>query len=162
MQRCETLCNVQSYKRFIMNFPLNEMTGNFYTVKYESESVKDEIKLGNNDEIPADIVQQHKISGTFDFTKVTADELLNVFLCSTTSVLKMYQNNVLKGMLEKDIIEMAKHHQKVLVRELLDGRSSKILTDEERRKRFIAKQLASGKSKDQIKEEIMAMLDEIS
>jgi len=144
-----------------MNFPLSESKGNFFTVKFENENEKD--KLRNEEkELAEDTIQAHKISGTFDFAKVTEDELLNIFLCSTTSVLKMYQNNVLKGMLEAEILEMAKHHQKVSVRELLDGRSSKILTDEERRKRFIAKQLASGKSKDQIKEEIMAMLDEIS
>lgn len=142
----------------IMDFPLNESQGNFYTVKFESESEKDELR-NDEKELSEATIQAHKISGTFDFAKVTEDELLNVFLCSTTSVLKMYQNNVLKGMTEPEILEMAKHHQKVLVRELLDGRSSKILTDAELRTRYISKQKKAGKSKEQIKADLLEMID---
>ena len=141
-----------------MDFPLNESTGNFYTVKFESETEKDKLRNDEN-ELTEAIIQNHKISGTFDFAKVTEDELLNVFLCSTTSVLKMYQNNVLKGMAEPEILDMAKHHQKVSVRDLLDGRSSKILTDAELRTRYIAKQKKAGKSKEQIKADLMEMIE---
>ena len=141
-----------------MDFPLNESTGNFFTVKFESETEKDKLRNDEN-ELTEAIVQAHKISGTFDFAKVTRDELLNVFLCSTTSVLKAYQNNVLKGMTEQEILEMAKHHQKVLVRELLDNRSSKILTDAEVRTRYITKQKKAGRSNEQIKADLMEMIE---
>ena len=141
-----------------MEFPLNESQGNFYTVKFESETEKDKLR-NDKKELSEGTIQEHKISGTFDFAKVTEDELLNTFLCSTTSVLKAYQNNVLKGMTEPEILEMAKHHQKVSVRELLDGRSSKILTDAELRTRYISKQKKAGKSKEQIKADLLEMID---
>ncbi len=140
--------------------PLENVKGNFFTVKFEDNKSKESYQ-NDKGEIPEKVIQEHKISGTFDFTGVTQDELLNVFLCSTTSVLKMYQNNVLKGMTESEIKTMAKSPQVVSVRELLDGRSSKILTDEEKRKRFISAQLKSGKSKEQIKAELEAMLAEM-
>ena len=141
-----------------MDFPLNEKEGNFFTVKFESETEKDKLR-DDKQELTEAIIQAHKISGTFNFAEVNADELVGVFLCSTTSVLKMYQNNVLKGMLEAKILEMAKHHQKVSVRELLDGRSSKILTDVELRTRYISKQKRAGRTKEQLKASLLEMIE---
>jgi len=140
--------------------PLENVKGNFYTVKFEDNKSK-ESYMDEKGNIPEKDIQSHKISGTFDFTGVTQDEIVNLFLCSTTSVLKMYQNNVLKGMTDSEILELAKKSVNVSVRELLDGRSSKILTDEEKRKRFISSQLKSGKTKEQIKSELEAMLKEM-
>ena len=141
-----------------MNFPLNEMKGNFFTVKFESDLEKDKLR-NEEQELAEDIIQAHKITGTFDFTGVNADELVNVFLCSTTSVLKMYQNNILKGMTEAEILELAKKPQSVKVREMLDGRSSKILTDTELRNRYVAKQKKAGKTKEQIKADLLEMIE---
>ena len=141
-----------------MNFPLNEMKGNFFTVKFESDVEKDKLR-NEEQELAEDIIQAHKITGTFDFTGVNADELVNVFLCSTTSVLKMYQNNILKGMTEAEILELAKKPQSVKVREMLDGRSSKILTDTELRNRYVAKQKKAGKTKEQIKADLLEMIE---
>ena len=141
-------------------FPLDNKTGQFYTVKFKDDKAKEQLKI--EDKLTEKVIQDHKISGTFDFTGVTEDELVNLFLCSTTSVLKMYQNNILKGMTEGEILTLAKTAPKVSVRGMLDGRSSKILTDEEKRKRFIVSQLKGGKTKEQIKTELMAMLEDIS
>ena len=141
-----------------MNFPLNEMKGNFFTVKFESDLEKDKLR-NEEQELAEDTIQAHKITGTFDFTGVNADELVNVFLCSTTSVLKMYQNNILKGMTEAEILELAKKPQSVKVREMLDGRSSKILTDTELRNRYVAKQKKAGKTKEQIKADLLEMIE---
>ena len=143
-----------------MENPLEGIKGLFYTVKFESDAIKDTLR-NDKKELVESVVQAHKIHGSFDFTGVTQDELVNTFLCSTTSVLKAYQNNVLKGMVEKDIIEMAKVSQIVLVRDLLDNRSSKIISDEEKKRRFIRSELKKGKSPAQVKESFLAMLDEM-
>ena len=143
-----------------MDYPLNDVKGSFYTVKFENDTEKDLLRNDKN-ELTEDIVKAHKISGTFDFTGVTQSELVQLFLCSTTSTLKMYQNNILKGMKEKEILELAKTPQDVKVREMLDGRSSKILTDDEYRARYIAKQKKAGKTPEQIKADLQLMIDDL-
>ena len=104
---------------------------------------------------------KHTLTVEFDFAKVTDAEIAS-FLTSTTSVMKMFQNNVTKHWEEKTILETcAKGIYKQSVRDLLDNRTTRILTDEERRRRFIQNERKQGKTKEQIKKELESMLAEM-
>lgn len=109
-----------------MNKPQIEQTeiGNmlgsikFYTTKFESTAIRAELLEGMGKDDANRIIADHKISGEFDFTGVTLDEIKS-FLVSTTSVLKKYQNDMMTDK-EADILAQAEVHQIISVREMLD------------------------------------------
>ena len=135
------------------------------TVIFESDKIKASLVARDKDnkvtEAGRKQIEAHTLRIQFDFDKVTDEEILN-FLVSTTSAMKMFQNNVAKHWTEKDILEYCAKGVYVLkVRDLLDNRESKSLTDEEQRKRWIQVQIKKGKTPAQIKEELLASLEEL-
>ena len=135
------------------------------TVIFETDKIKQTLvtKDTNDKTTEAGRVQleKHTLRVEFDFEKVTEDEILS-FLTSTTSTMKMFQNNVTKHWTEADILKHVAEGVYILkVRELLDNRESKQLTDEETRRRMLKKEIGKGKTKEQIKEEFLASLEDM-
>ena len=132
------------------------------TVVFESDKIKSQlVTKDNNDKITdagKKAIESHTLRVEFDFDKVTDEEIVN-FLTSTTSAMKMFQNNVLKHWDEKAIVEnCAKGVYRLKVRDLLDNREAKQITDDEKRRRFLKKEIEKGKSKEEIKKELEAIL----
>ena len=132
------------------------------TIIFESDKIKWElVTKDKNDKVTDEGAKQiglHTLRVEFDFANVTDSEILT-FLTSTTSAMKMFQNNVTKHWTEGEILEKCKAGvYKLSVRKLLDDRKSKELTEDERQRRFLAGELKSGKTKDQIKAELEAKL----
>ena len=90
----------------------------FYTVKFESTAVRQQLLDGKGKDEANAIIAEHKINGEFDFAGVTVDEIKS-FLVSTTSVLKKYQNDLMEAK-EKAILELASNTQLVSVRDMID------------------------------------------
>lgn len=131
------------------------------TVIFESDKIKQTLVLRDkNDKITKAgrlAIENHTLRVEFDFANVTDDEILD-FLTSTTSALKMFQNNVLKHWNEAQILaECKKGVYKLSVRKMLDERESKTMSDEEKRLRLFKKELEKGKTKDQLRKEIEEM-----
>ena len=100
--------------------PLGNRLGSvkFYTTKFESTAIRQQLLDGLGKDEANSVIAQHKITGEFDFTGVTVVEI-TTFLCSTTSVLKQYQNNMM-NMKEEAILILAGETQTISVREMLD------------------------------------------
>jgi len=133
------------------------------TVIFESDKIKGQkVTKDSNGKITdagQKEIEKHTLRIEFDFAKVSDEEILN-FLTSTTSAMKMFQNNVAKHWTEDDILKHCSAGvYKLSIRDLLDNREAKQLTDEEKRKRWIQAELKKGKTKDQIKAELLASLD---
>ena len=96
-----------------------------------------------------------------DFTDVTPAEV-EYFLSKQTTPLKMLYNNVLKHWSDAKVLEECKKGlYKVKVRELLDNRKSRSLTDGQKMERSMQKELDKGKTVEQLRTEYMAELDRL-
>lgn len=98
----------------------------FSTIKYESKAIKKELQFDEPaDEIKA-INKRHLVKGKFDFIGVTVSEIVT-FLCSTTSVLKQYQNNELNGLKESEIPLLVDDNDLIVsVRDMLDTTRTRV------------------------------------
>jgi len=95
---------------------------------------------------------------SLNFNEVTFGEVCENFLNSQTTPLKMWFNNVGQYLTDDKILETVKAGTlEVKVRELLDGRKSRGISDEEKLKRTIAKLVGSGLTKAQI----LKMIEEV-
>ena len=95
----------------------------FFTVKFESKTIKESFK-DENDKYSEETIKSHKIHGTFDYEGCTIDDFKN-FLKSQTTPVKMYANNVLDGMVEEEILKLASKPIVVKVKkEILGARKS--------------------------------------
>lgn len=96
-----------------------------------------------------------------DFTDVKPSEL-EYFLSKQTTPLKMLYNNELKHWSDAKVLEECKKGvYKVKVRELLDNRKSRSLTDGQKMERSMQKELDKGKTVEQLRTEYMAELDRL-
>lgn len=94
---------------------------------------------------------------TFDFSNVSADEICDQ-LASTTSFMKMLQNNVLKHWTEDEAATFCADPYPCSIRELLDNRKTlRALSDEEKIKRSFINMKKNGATKEQLMELINAM-----
>ncbi len=142
------------------NTDIGAMLGNikFYTTKFESTSIRAELLEGLGKDEANAVIAAHKISGEFDFTGVTIDEI-KTFLCSTTSVLKQFQNNMM-SMKEEAILLLATEPQTVSVREMLDTTKTRT-PGKPSIEKTVDKMKAAGESNDDIRkvlERQLAML----
>ena len=90
----------------------------FFTTKFESTAKRKELLDGLTKDEANQVIADHKIKGEFIFDGVTLDEIVT-FLCSTTSVLKQYQNNLMDAT-EEQILILTEEPQIISVREMLD------------------------------------------
>ena len=104
-----------------------------------------------------EIAANHTLRVSFNFDGVTEDQI-GLLLTSNTNAMKMLRNNVLKYWNEDTILEECKKAYSCKVKELLESRKSRGLTDTEKRERFIKNELAKGKSKEELKAELLALL----
>ena len=128
------------------------------TVCFESAKLRKQV-LGEKKEGEALTEEQkaeldaRRLTVELDFTGVDDEEIFGNFLSSTTSPVKMLQNNDLKFWTDAEVKEQVQlGAYKVKVRDLLDGRQSKKLSPEEQTRRSIKKMLEKGVSKDRILE----------
>jgi hypothetical protein len=133
------------------------------TVVFESDKIKDGLltkdATGKRTEQADKEIAKHTLIVEFDFDKVTELEILDMAV-STTSFMKQFQNNVTKHWTEKIIVEtVAKGAYKQSIRDLLDNRQPKSLSDDEKRQRAIKKDLEAGKTKEQIREDFLRTLE---
>lgn len=134
----------------------------FSTIKYESKAVKKEWQRNNDGTVKTDaeikaINAKHLIKGKFDFNGVTVSEIVT-FLCSTTSVLKQYQNNELNGLKETDIPNLVNDGNLIVsVRNMLDTTKTRV-TAEASVDKTVDKMKKDGKSTDDIRKQLESQL----
>lgn len=138
--------------------PLGNKLGmcKFYTVKFESTAIRAQLLEGLGKDEANAVIAEHKISGEFDFTGVTIDEI-KTFLCSTTSVLKQYQNNMM-SMKELEILVVAGATQEVSVRNMLDTTKTRT-TGEPDYAKTTEKMRKAGKSDQEIYDKLQAQME---
>ena len=99
---------------------------------------------------------QTTISGKLDFSQVTKSEI-ETFLSSTTSALKMVQNNILPNdsiAFEKWNEQFEQDNNIISIRSMLDNRQSKMVSDEEKLRRVVKKLKEKGFTNEQIMAEL--------
>lgn len=127
----------------------------FYTTKFESTAIRAQLLEGLGKDDANQIIADHKISGEFDFTGVTLDEIKS-FLVSTTSTLKKYQNDMMAGK-EEAILELTSEPQIVSVREMLDTTKTRTAGEPDYAK-TTEKMKKAGKSDQEILTKLEAQL----
>ncbi|KKN01519.1 hypothetical protein LCGC14_1126870 [marine sediment metagenome] len=137
---------------------IGELLGSvkFYTTKFESTAVRAELLDGLGKDEANRVIAEHKISGEFDFTGVTLDEVKG-FLVSTTSTLKKYQNDMMADK-EEAILELAGEPQMVSVREMLDTTKTRTVGTPSVEK-TVDKMKAAGVSDSDIMVELQKKMD---
>ena len=129
----------------------------FSTIKYESKAIKKELLFDLHPDQVKAINKNHLVNGKFDFTGVTVAEIVT-FLCSTTSVLKQYQNNELNGLNETEIPLLVDDDNLIVsVRDMLDTTKTRV-TAEASVDRAVDKMKKAGKSKDEIRAQLEQQL----
>jgi len=119
-----------------MNYPLQNKMAIDTTVVFESKEQR-----SNASE---DLVKSQTLTVKFDFTNVTEEEILQ-FLVSSTSCMKMFQNNVTKKWTNKQTQEFVRQGvYNVSVREMLDGRIRAALTPEKSASRGLEQMMKKG------------------
>lgn len=127
-----------------MNYPLNGKTAVDTTVIFES---KEQRSNASESEVKA-----QTLTVQFDFTNVTEEEILQ-FLVSSTSCMKMFQNNVTKKWTNNQTQEAVRQGvYNVSVREMLDGRVRASLTPEKSAENNLKKMFDKGMSFEKIQE----------
>jgi hypothetical protein len=121
------------------------------------ETTDGKIKITDKDGYN-EIIESHTINVDFDFADVSIEEMKKQ-LVSTTTFLKMFQNNELKGLKDSEIVEMSKVTVLIKVRNLLDGRSRKTVDPLLAMKKAVKAQKATGKSSAEILAEMQKLLD---
>lgn len=150
---------------FELNKPNEKLTGRVnakykLTKNFNDEKFKDADGKLTDEGVKQITSRTLRIS--FDFADVTVSELVDVFLSTQTTPVKMLYNNELQNWSDKMVLEeVAKGTYNVKVREMLDGRKSRTISDEEKRRRDIKKQIEKGKTIEQIRAEYEAALAEL-
>lgn len=103
-----------------------------------------------------DFKKRFTVTIEFDFTGISFLEAANQ-LVSTTSFSKMLYNNELKGWNMETAEERCKDVYYCKLRELLDDRKTRAISEEEKTERFLTKQKKAGKTK----AEMLADIDRI-
>jgi len=125
----------------------------FLGLKYSDALPKDDVE---KEAVMKDLRSKYTLTVDFDFSGLTVDEAANA-LASTTSFMKMLQNNELKHWEEPEALVKCSEPYACSIREMLDNRQTRSISDEEKTRRSIKKMIEKGKTKDEIKALIDSM-----
>jgi hypothetical protein len=133
-----------------MNFPLQNKTATDTTIIFETKAQRSAATKAE--------IELQTLTIEFNFDNVTEDEILH-FLVSSTSCMKMFQNNITK---KWSNIETQAYVQKgtyqVSVREMLDGRVKASLSPEKFAERTINTMRKKGMTLAQIQNKLAIMM----
>lgn len=130
--------------------------GGKYIQELKDKTVNDEEYKA----VVADARARFTLRVTFDFSNVSADEICDQ-LASTTSFMKMLQNNVLKHWSEDEALTFCADLYQCSVRGLLDARKTlRAVSDEEKLKRSFIKMKEKGATREQLMERMNEIFGE--
>jgi len=122
----------------------------FLGMKYTEDLSKNEAEKKEQMEA---LKKDYTLTVDFDFTGFTVEEAADM-LSSTTSAMKMLQNNELKHWTEEEALKHCFQSKTepypCSLRYMLDNRQTRSISDEEKARRSIKKMMDQGKTKEQI------------
>jgi predicted HAD superfamily phosphohydrolase len=128
-------------------------TTTFLGLKYSGALPKNDAE---KEKVVEALRKQFTLTVDFNYTGFTKKEAV-AMLSSTTSAMKMLQNNELKHWTKEQALENCKEVYICMVRDMVDNKQTRAISDEEKMRRSINKMIEKGKTKEEILEMIESL-----